>query len=161
MFLHLPPPPLYPPPLWSHPLLGHRSPPPWLQQVLNYSTRGCALCPNRRGSLSLLTYPSKPRAFAQEGVRPISPAWRARSEGIKSHKDALQGWVSRVNALSLFLKFCTNKQTIKPNKPYGLGQRETEAMVCLLLFPFIPLSMWMTTNHSSNLHPEQGYYPLH
>lgn len=93
-FHPLPPPLLYPLPLWSLPPLGLPSPPPWLRQVLNYSTRDCALYLSPRGFLSPLTYPSKPRAFAREGAQPISPAWRARSEvhqGIKSHKTALEG----------------------------------------------------------------------
>lgn len=92
--LPLPLPHLYPLPLWSHPPRGHPSPPPWLRQVLNYSTRDCALYLSPRGFLSLLTYPSKPRAFAREGAQPISPVWKARSEvqqGITSHKRALQG----------------------------------------------------------------------
>lgn len=90
----LPLPLLYLLPLLSHLPQGHHSPPPWLRQVLNYSTRDCALYLSPRGFLSLLTYPSKPRAFAREGARPISLAWRARSEvqqGIKSHKRSLQG----------------------------------------------------------------------
>ena len=86
MLLPLPRPPLYPPPPWSPPPRGHSSPPPWLRQVPNCSTRDCALYPSPRGFLSLLTYHLKPRAFAPEGARPISPAWRVRSEvqqGIK------------------------------------------------------------------------------
>lgn len=93
-FLPLPLPRLYPLLLWSRPLREHPSPPPWLRQVLNYSTRDCALYLSPRGFLSLLTYPSKPRAFAREGAQPTFPVWRVRSEvqqGNKSHKRALQG----------------------------------------------------------------------
>lgn len=80
MLLPLPPLLLCLLPLWFHPLQEHPSPPPWPRQVPNYSTRDCALYLSPRGFLSPLTYPSKPRAFAHEGVQPIFPAWKVRSD---------------------------------------------------------------------------------
>lgn len=57
--------------------------------------------------------------------------WTAKWGGLGFDLPGQQTGCTQTNLLSPFLKICTNKQTRKPNKPIGVGQRDTAAAVAV------------------------------